>query len=508
MVITIILISATILFSACTPTKEDVVTYAHFDKLQQQVQVGQKFTLNVQTSGNKILFVSLDETMLKITFKDNVIYAHALKAGTTRIVAVDENGVEYNSCSVIITQNPDDSTNSETPPDTDTTNPDPQQPTENNSGMIYDRYNINTYTYPFWHGNTVYNETVLFVGNTDAAPLLYKASRILKVTSFDLKTTYEEGKDYTYDKQNNLLLRTLNSSIPAWDPAHWVMTADYAQQYGGDNKFPAKDGKFVYYAEGKNILENQIAITYEHDEYAPTKWKLPITMPSAFEKLKSKLENKRQVEILYYGDSVVFGANASGMIGLSPNAPSYTDMITSFIKTKYPETNIVYQNNATGGITAGMALDHFPNRTPYGSFQTQPCTITPDLIVLGFGLNDGQDVTAFVKNIENLVLKAREEFPNCEILIASPSLANSNVFDCLETQKESRLRINFFPNNVAKYPGVAIAQVTKMYNQVYNKKGNRYQDITGNNVNHPNDMGMRVIAQTCLETIFGSDWYK
>ena len=70
----------------------------------------------------------------------------------------------------------------------------PPKKKEYNEGMVYDSYNVDTYSYPYWRGNTVYNETCMFVGKTDASPLMYRATGILKVTSYDLQTVYTDRK--------------------------------------------------------------------------------------------------------------------------------------------------------------------------------------------------------------------------------------------------------------------------------------------------------------------------
>ena len=44
----------------------------------------------------------------------------------------------------------------------------------NNGGMTYSSYDLNTYVYPYWHGNTVYNETALFVGITPRLQAFYR----------------------------------------------------------------------------------------------------------------------------------------------------------------------------------------------------------------------------------------------------------------------------------------------------------------------------------------------
>lgn len=505
--------------SVTAPAEEEIkeVTRAYFSELNKEVKAGESFELKVTTTGGAVTFRALDSNKIAVTAENDTVTVKGLKSGVTCVVAVDEDGRQYNACRVRV--NAGDAEKPDPPTE-------PEKPKENNGGMTYSSYDLNTYVYPYWHGNTVYNETALFVGNTDATPLLYKASRILKVTSYDLKTTYAEGVDYTYDKSANLLRRTANSRIPAWEPTRWNMTLAQAKANGllaSGNAFAAKGAtlntatnewsNYVYFAEGKTISEQQIAITYEHEEYAPEEWTLPAANVAAFPKLRNKLENGQRVEILYYGDSVVQGANASKFVGLAPNAEQYTDMITSFIKAKYPRATVVQQNIASGGTTAEQALSYFPARTPTSVIPTEPCTVTPDLIVFGYGLNDqnvlGYTPQKFAENIEKLVQKARQNFPNCEILFASPALGNPASYPYSdEDTQEQAIKSLFFPNGNAKYNGFAVAEVTKMHRQLYHKKGNRYGDITGNNVNHPNDMGMRLIAQTCLETIFGSDYYK
>ena len=48
--------------------------------------------------------------------------------------------------------------------------------------------------------------------------------------------------------------------------------------------------------------------------------------------------------------------------------------------------------------------------------------------------------------------------------------------------------------------GVALADVTTLHKEYLAVKN--YRDMTGNNVNHPNDFLMRLYAQTIVKTIF------
>ena len=78
--------------------------------------------------------------------------------------------------------------------------------------LAYDRYDLNSYMTPIWEGNTVYNESVMFVGKDDKAPLLYTPSEIISVRSADLLTEYREGIDYALEDGKLVLCE--GSSIP------------------------------------------------------------------------------------------------------------------------------------------------------------------------------------------------------------------------------------------------------------------------------------------------------
>ena len=65
--------------------------------------------------------------------------------------------------------------------------------------LTYDSYTLDAYLAPIWKGKIVYNETLLFVGKEDRAPLLYAPSEILSVRSYDLATEYRAGIDYTVE---------------------------------------------------------------------------------------------------------------------------------------------------------------------------------------------------------------------------------------------------------------------------------------------------------------------
>ncbi len=50
-----------------------------------------------------------------------------------------------------------------------------------------------------------------------------------------------------------------------------------------------------------------------------------------------------------------------------------------------------------------------------------------------------------------------------------------------------------------QYDGVVMANMTEIHRHILTRKN--YRDITGNNVNHPNDFISRMYAQVLLRTV-------
>ena len=393
----------------------------------------------------------------------------------------------------------------------------PTKQKEYNEGMVYDSYNVDTYSYPYWRGNTVYNETCMFVGKTDASPLMYRATGILKVTSYDLQTVYTEGKDYVYDAKNNLLRRTEDSAMPYVEQDDWYLTSARANELGLGLNFPLKTPKpngaaYLRFQEGPTISNMHVVVTYTHDEYAPDEWELPAVHTDKFTRLTQKLNNKEHVKLAFLGDSVTFGAIASGMPGASfaPNAEIYAQMITSFIRKHFGYENpadVEYYNPSVGGKTSSWGLDIAEN---------DPEMRDLDFCVVAFGLNDsalGTGAVSFAINIGSIVLSLQKHNPDIEILAVSPMLGNpeSTVYgdnDDFERGLYNELYVREEgDDDVPDYGKTGLAEVTKMHRQMYRKKGNRYCDITANNINHPNDFAERIYTMTCLTAMFGHDYF-
>ena len=86
-----------------------------------------------------------------------------------------------------------------------------------------DHFDLETCLYPYWEGNTVYNESVMVVRDEQEKlppiPLLYPADEILEVRSSDWKHLYQEGKDWKLE--NGMLIIPEGSSVPIMTHAEY-----------------------------------------------------------------------------------------------------------------------------------------------------------------------------------------------------------------------------------------------------------------------------------------------
>lgn len=378
-----------------------------------------------------------------------------------------------------------------------------KEPLADNSGMIDSKYDLKTYLYPIWEGTTVYNETLWFADG-NVAPLLYAPQEVLSVRSYDLKTTYELGKDYVVDGDSIVL--TSNSSIPSMthDEYFPTMPPNPAISVAYDKEA----GRYWYINEGKDISSRQVVVTYTHAERE--KWTLPVDCSAKFPKSVQKLQNGDPIKVLFYGDSITVGANSSEFLKIEPFAESYANMVKSYLNRRFPNNQMTFANTAVGGTDSNWgagklytpAIDAI-NAGEGDHFQKRVLDEHPDLLFIAYGMND-QDYTStrFEDNISEMIQKVRAQNPDVEIMLVSGMIANPETGfynKDYEAYQQSLVTL------AAAYENVGYSTTLSTVSSLY-QNGKRFQDCTANNANHPNDFMMRVYAQTLLYSLFGADY--
>lgn len=352
--------------------------------------------------------------------------------------------------------------------------------------LPYDNFYLDTYMQPIWLGDTVYNETVSFIGNNGEERLLYPVEEIISVTSYDLKTTYKEGVDYLFDAKTNALKLTDNTSMPFffWR-GYYPLTEGQFHSYS--------QGTTIFFSEGPTFSKKHSVVTYRANKnnlITP-----PTDQSEYYPKFLNKLKNNQPTKICFYGDSITVGGNGSGFLGIEPHMPGFPVLVTESLKKLYKNDQIVLANHAKGGETSAWGIKNI----------NLVIDENPDLVVLCWGMNDNSlGSHMFANQIKEMIEDIKASCPNAEILLVSSMLPNGDVkeFRIFNDYKNcNMMRLELAQEGVAAEYGLGIAKMTTMHKEILTQKS--YVSMSGNNVNHPTDFLIRLYAQNILFTLTG-----
>nr|WP_121272177.1 SGNH/GDSL hydrolase family protein [Pedobacter schmidteae] len=335
---------------------------------------------------------------------------------------------------------------------------------------------LKSYLTPFWKADTICDEIIQIIkyDQESSGPLLFKAREILSVKSADLSKTFIQGKDWIY--KNGRIELTPHSAIPFIrheDLVFKTIRPDWSME--GKTK-----GEFVLFNEGTYFRSMQISITYLPD--LSQKWLGPIPKFARrlLEHTQTKLKNKQRLKIVFYGNSIETGANSSGFQNQAPFMPSWPELIIYNLRETYAG-KIDFSNQSVGGKLAKWGVENVAKAV---------LPEKPDLVIIGFGMNDGTfnvQPEIYRAQISGIMDVIRINNPNAEFILVSPMLANPYAM-------QSKIQ-HLYKTELKKLTkkGVVLADLTGVHQQLLKHK--TYQDMTGNNVNHPNDYLARWYAQ-------------
>lgn len=231
--------------------------------------------------------------------------------------------------------------------------------------MMY-QYQIEDQFIPFWDRNVMYNEAACFIqeGEAVSAKLLCTPVKIVSVRDWSLKKEYVEGRDYIWDEGSKTLIRPEGSEIPYFTPGQLTgeneqggkvpaFTGDYQADF--DEQGRSRFGN-VLYCVSEYLYSRQINVTYIYDpeEFnGPTALyqgdKLPRTM--------DKLNKGEGLNVVFYGDSIPYGCEASSMYNREPNQNTYPQLFRIGLN-KIFGSRIRLRNTAVGGMTSAWGLEN------------------------------------------------------------------------------------------------------------------------------------------------------
>ncbi len=318
----------------------------------------------------------------------------------------------------------------------------------------------------------MYNEAVMMISKDGSAPqahLLFQPKKILKVTNAALTKEYQNGIDWVFHKQLTLLPNS---------KARFMTEKELFPDSTG--RFPRKGGGTVFHSEGTYFHERQLVVTYTHHR---KQWKGPVSQPDnlVLARTSKKLKQKEKLHILLYGDSISAGANASGSSNTAPNLPDWRNLFVQNLRNHFG-TEIKFTNTSVGGMDSKWGLKNVDSLVNH---------YAPDLVIIAFGMNDGTGKMSpqlFGNNIKGMMKKVRDQNPTSEFILVAPMLPNpESLFTGTQPAFKAVL------DTIAKEHHAAEVDMTSVHEALLKHKS--YQDMTGNNINHPNDFLMRWYAQ-------------
>ena len=385
------------------------------------------------------------------------------------------------------------------------------------AGNDLSAYNEDVYLKSIWEGDTVYQESALFVTGRDTVKLLYPVSQMISLRSYDLKTNYVEGVDYEVTAEG-AIKRLAGSRIPVYTGALTTETKPET------NAFPLKDGTgYLSFIGDTTYPSYAISVTYKHsktyaDGYTPA---APVSQNKKLKDTIAKLEAGETVNIAIYGDSISCGWSSSGLnntngiydstntegsfksyvINVAPYAPTWIDMFLSALQARYPSATVNLKNLSLGGTSASWGAANITKRLELWKDEGGN-QVKPDLLLVGFGVNDAAgNVTAeaFRTNSQNIVDTARTASGNSdmEVLFYSPMLPNQKAVAW--DQEKLMGYENALAAIAANDAKVGLLKLTSIFTEIVKSKD--AVDYLNTNANHGNDFTARVYATGILAAL-------
>ena len=149
------------------------------------------------------------------------------------------------------------------------------------------------------------------------------------------------------------------------------------------------------------------------------------------------------------------------------------------MRLKY-EVQVNDYNLSVGGKLSEWGVSLMPNRL-------EDLNISPDLAIIGFGMNDGTlnvPPSQYITNINKIMEGIREYSPDCSIIICATILPNNVLYP--NSLQEKYLE---YLEGFDDFDNTALLDMTSFTKYIYSRK-NTYSCLL-NNFNHPSDFVVR-----------------
>lgn len=216
-------------------------------------------------------------------------------------------------------------------------------------------------------------------------------------------------------------------------------------------------------------------------------------MKTALPRTYDKIVNKKEMCILFWGDSVTCGGSVTDY-----DKYVWQKVVERELKKKYPDTKFRFETTAWGGRGVGNFFETKPGELY--NFQTHVLDLKPDLVIMEFVNDTYQFITP--ENLIDNYTKVRTIFEEKGIdwVIMLPHFTDFDR-DSFKTEKytvEQRWYDKWIREEfVAKYPNIAVADASTTWGHLL-YEGIPFCTLNVNGINHPCNEGHQLLADGVL----------
>ena len=285
---------------------------------------------------------------------------------------------------------------------------------------------------------------------------------------------YKEGPDYLVDYKEGTISRAKDSTIPDF------------------SKSPSY-GKKDFRSEDIPHIGNKLFFIYvDYETLDGFKWAEPNNQKKYLLNTRKKLEIGGNFKIATYGDSITAGGGASKYEFI------FTQRYAQFLRKNFPKSNIILEDYSIPGYTTTEGRAWF-NQKPDGIKGPAIGSVkNPDLILIGFGMNDhnlgGATPEQFESNLIKIVGLARAS--GADVVLFSSFSPNENWY--YGTHRMSQYAQA--TRDAALKTHSAYVDVFHVWSKVLERKDQ--SSLLENDINHPNDFGHWLYEQAFEAMLF------
>lgn len=334
---------------------------------------------------------------------------------------------------------------------------------------------------------TIYREGSVLLQMQDDGPitarLAFPADKIVEVISVSGSQVFEQDRDFRLSEDRLTLIFLNTHSIAPISASQFFPAVDSPNSYKHRAGNPEQN---LLYRPGRWFHDHNVEITYRRTSQsseppaniAPlgfTLGQLPRTM--------ARLKAKEPITIGISGDSISTGADASVVSNAFPYQPGFAELFAAHLQNTFG-SEVTLKNRAVGGWSVANGVEDLNNLLAE----------KPNLVVVAYGMNDVgvRNPQWYHDQTETILRRIQSADPTTEVLLVSPMLGHKEwVHTPREMFGQYRDQLKLLVG-----PGVALADLTQVWTIMLEHKHDF--DLTGNGLNHPNDFGHRLYAQTLL----------